>query len=120
MHEHFENTMFCSDDKHPDSLEVSHINALCARAVAHGVDVFKVLQAACINPVKHYNMHNGILKPGHAADFILVDDLIHFKVMQTYIDGSLVAENGKSYIQTQPGQPLTNLIAAKKHIRLFH
>jgi len=119
MHEHFENTMFCSDDKHPDSLEVSHINALCARAVAHGVDVFKVLQAACINPVKHYNMHNGILKPGHAADFILVDDLIHFKVMQTYIDGSLVAENGKSYIQTQPGQPLNQFNCSKKNISDF-
>src|SRR5690606_36015141 len=45
--EHFENMMFCSDDKHPDDLMVSHINALCARAVAKGMDVFKVLQMAC-------------------------------------------------------------------------
>ena len=106
MHDHFENMMFCSDDKHPDSLEISHINALCARAVAYGIDVFKVLQAACINPVKHYNMHNGLLKPGDAADFIVVDDLIHFKVLQTYIDGALVAENGTSFIKTQPSQAL--------------
>ncbi len=41
--EHFENMMFCSDDKHPDDLIVSHINALCARAVTKGMDVFKVL-----------------------------------------------------------------------------
>ena len=43
--------MFCSDDKHPDSLVEGHINTLCARAVAKGIDVFKVFKAACINPV---------------------------------------------------------------------
>ena len=35
--------MLCSDDKHPDSLLEGHINALCARAVAKGIDVFNVL-----------------------------------------------------------------------------
>ena len=48
--------MFCSDDKHPDSLAEGHINKLCERAVAKGIDVFKVLQAACINPVHHYKL----------------------------------------------------------------
>lgn len=119
MHDHFENMMFCSDDKHPDSLEISHINALCARAVAYGIDVFKVLQAACINPVKHYNMHNGLLKPGDAADFIVVDDLIHFKVLQTYIDGALVAENGTSFIKTQPSQALNQFNCSKKKVADF-
>jgi len=51
--------MFCSDDKHPDDLLVDHINKLCARAVAKGIDVFKVLQVACINPVEHYNLDVG-------------------------------------------------------------
>ncbi len=119
MHDHFENMMFCSDDKHPDSLEISHINALCARAVAYGIDVFKVLQAACINPVKHYNMHNGLLKPGDAADFIVVDDLIHFKVLQTYIDGALVAENGTSFIKTQPSQALNQFNCSIKKVADF-
>ena len=73
MHEHFEMMMFCSDDKHPDSLADGHINQLCARAVAKGIDVFKVLQAACINPVAHYKMNIGLLKEGDAADFIVVD-----------------------------------------------
>ncbi|QPH37696.1 adenine deaminase [Pedobacter endophyticus] len=87
--------MFCSDDKHPDSLVESHINALCARAVAKGIDVFNVLQAACINPVNHYKLDVGTLKPGDFADFIVVEDLKEFKVIQTYIDGKLLAENGK-------------------------
>ena len=36
MHDHAEHLMFCSDDKHPDSLVLGHINDLCARAVALG------------------------------------------------------------------------------------
>jgi len=97
--EHFENMMFCSDDKHPDDLIVSHINALCARAVAKGMDVFKILQMACINPVEHYKMKVGLLCENDAADFIVVEDLINFKVKQTYIDGKLVAENGTSFVK---------------------
>ena len=96
--EHYENMMFCSDDKHPDDLAESHINALCARAIAKNIDVFKVLQAACLNPIDHYKMNVGRLQPGDAADFIVVEDLEHFKVLQTYIDGELAADKGKSLI----------------------
>jgi adenine deaminase len=88
--------MFCSDDKHPDSLVENHINALCARAVAKGIDVFKVLQAACINPILHYKLDVGALQIGDAADFIIIEDLTSFKVKQTYIDGALLAENGRT------------------------
>ena len=98
LNDHAGEMMFCSDDKHPDSLEAGHINQLCARAIAKGIDVFKVLQAACINPVLHYKMDVGLLKQGDHADFILVDDLVHFNVLQTYINGVLVAEKGKSLI----------------------
>jgi adenine deaminase len=100
MHEHYDSMMFCSDDKHPDSLAEGHINLLCARAVAKGIDVFKVLKAACINPVLHYKMKNGLLNIGNAADFIVVKNLQNFEVIQTYIDGVLVAENGKTFIQS--------------------
>ncbi len=95
MNDWWENMMLCSDDKHPDSLEEGHINQLCARAVASGVDVFKVLQAACINPVLHYKLDVGLLKAGDPADFIVAEDLQNFKIKQTYIDGQLLAENGK-------------------------
>lgn len=98
MHEHHEHMMFCSDDKHPDSLVAGHINQLCARAVAKGIDVFKVLQAACINPVEHYKLPIGQLRTGDAADLIVVEDLKDFRVRQTWLNGKLVAENGKSLI----------------------
>ena len=100
LHVHYEEMMFCSDDKHPDSLEAGHINQLCARAVAKGVDVYKVLQVACINPVKHYKLNVGLLQPGDAADFVVAENLVDFTIKQTYIDGHLVAENGRSFIQS--------------------
>lgn len=101
LNDHHEQMMFCSDDKHPDSLEAGHINRLCARAVTKGIDVFKVLQAACINPVRHYNMQVGLLKKNDAADLIVVNNLREFNVLETYVNGALVAQNGKSLIQTE-------------------
>jgi len=90
--------MFCSDDKHPDSLVDGHINQLCARAVAREIDVFKVLQAACINPVQHYNLKVGQLNIGDPADFVVLKNLNDFEVVQTFVNGELVAENGQSCI----------------------
>lgn len=99
LHEHWQQMMFCSDDKHPDSLLEGHINQLAARAVALGVDVFKVLTVACLNPIHHYGLDVGQLRIGDPADCILVEDLTHFKVLQTWINGELVAENGHSFIK---------------------
>ncbi len=106
VHDHSDNMMFCSDDKHPDSLADGHINQLCARAVAKGIDIFKVLKAACINPVLHYKMDVGLLNKGDAADLIVVKDLVDFKVVQTYIDGVLVAENGETKITPVKSDPI--------------
>ena len=119
MHEHYAMMMFCSDDKHPDSLAGGHINQLCARAVAKNIDVFKVLQAACINPVQHYKMNIGLLQKGDAADFIVVEDLVNFKVLQTYINGELVAENGKSLLVTHPSTLINNFNCSEKNILDF-
>lgn len=86
--------MFCSDDKHPDDLLAGHINLLCARAVAKGVPAMDVLRAACLNPVLHYGLRTGLLRPGDPADFIRLADLEGFRVLETVIDGHLVARAG--------------------------
>ena len=99
LHQYPESIMFCSDDKHPDSLLLGHINTLCARAVEQGIPLFHVLQAACVNPVQHYRLDVGQLQPGDSADFILVNNLQQFAVVQTYIKGKLVADNGRSLIE---------------------
>ncbi|MCO5286042.1 MAG: amidohydrolase family protein [Chitinophagaceae bacterium] len=96
--------MFCSDDKHPDSLAEGHINNLCRRAVDYGIDVFKVLKAACLNPIIHYKMDVGRMRPGDKADLVVCGDLRNFHVLATYINGVKVAENGRSLINPQAGR----------------
>jgi adenine deaminase len=119
LDDHEDEIMFCSDDKHPDSLVRGHINELCQRAVAKKIDTFKVLKAACINPVKHYNMDVGLLKPGDDADFIVVEDLVNFKVRATYIKGELVAENGISKIAAPKSTLINNFNCHEKAVTDF-
>lgn len=109
--EHHANLMFCSDDKHPDTLVLGHINQLVQRAVALGHDVFDVLQVACVNPVLHYELPVGLLREGDPADFIIVTDLRDFTVRQTYLNGQLVAENGQSLLPVAPVAVVNNFHA---------
>jgi adenine deaminase len=96
---HAESCMFCSDDKHADSLVVSHIDDLVRRAMRAGHDPIKVLRCASLNPVKHYAMNVGLLQVGDPADFIEVSDLRELRVLKTFIGGRKVAEAGKTLIE---------------------
>jgi adenine deaminase len=114
-----EQMMFCSDDKHPDDLLLGHINQLCARAVAKGLDVFKILQVACVNPVEHYKLDVGLLRVGDAADFIITKDLVEFNPTQTYIDGALVYNHGVSKIKHVEFDYLNNFNTTSKAVLDF-
>ena len=117
--EHPLQMMLCSDDKHPDNLIQGHIDALVRRAVANGINVYNVLWAACINPVKHYNLDVGLLNEGDPADFIVVDNLEDFNVEQTYINGILVAQKGQSLIGSQPIHTVNKFNVHTKEISDF-
>ena len=119
LNDHPDMMMFCSDDKHPDSLVLGHINQLCARAVAKGINIFKVLKAACLNPVLHYRLDVGLLREGDPADFIVIKDLKKFEVLKTFINGELVAENGRSKIKTLKSGIINNFSCSKKEISDF-
>ncbi|RFS14476.1 adenine deaminase [Emticicia sp. C21] len=105
---YYSEMMFCSDDKHPDNLVEGHINQLIKRAIAKGIDKFKVLRMATINPVLHYRMNVGLLREGDWADFIIVDNLENFEVLETYIDGEKVAENGTSLMKNLTSEVINN------------
>jgi adenine deaminase len=112
--EHCEDCMFCSDDKHPDDLVKGHINDLVKMALNSGIDMMKVLTVACVNPVLHYKLDVGILQKGDSGDFLLVDNLHNFKILSTYINGQIVAEEGKSLINKVPSTILNNFNVGKK------
>jgi adenine deaminase len=86
--------MLCTDDSHPDEiLNHGHIDKLIKLGLDYGIDVFKLLRAATINPVQHYNLPVGLLREGDTADFIVVDSLSNFEVQQSYINGECVYDH---------------------------
>lgn len=91
---HPDSCMFCLDDAHPDALEAGHINRLVSRAIGAGHELFAVLRAACLHPVEHYGLPVGTLGIGDPADFIVVDDVQHFTVRTTFINGLPVSSDG--------------------------
>lgn len=95
---HNDMVMFCSDDKHPDDLIKGHINLIVRKAVENGHNLFKVLKAATLNPVKHYNLDIGLLREGDSADFIIVNNLSEFRILNTFVNGRKIAENGHTMI----------------------
>jgi adenine deaminase len=79
--------MLCSDDLHPDDLLKGHINLVVKRAIADGFDLFDILRACTLNPIRHYSLDVGLVQVGSPADFIVVDNLSEFNILGTYIDG---------------------------------
>jgi adenine deaminase len=105
--------MFCSDDKHPDDLEQGHLNSLVKRALSEGYDLFDVLHAACVLPVKHYSLPTGLLKPGDSADFIEIDHPDQFNILATYISGQCVFDGHLSYIQVPQARVINRFDCAE-------
>ena len=106
--------MFCSDDKHPDGLIKGHINLLIKRALDAGLDFMDVIRACTLNPVMHYGLNSGLLQEGDYADFIVVDNLKELNIIETYVEGRLVASNGKSLIKSGESKTPNNFNA--RHI----
>ncbi len=97
---HAEDILFCSDDKHPNDLVEGHINQLVNRAIKKGYDPLKVLKYTILNPIEHYQLDVGTLQVGDPADMIVVDNLSEFNILETYVNGVLIAKNGKTLIES--------------------
>jgi len=133
LKDHADKVMFCSDDKHPDDLiKNGHLDNQLRRIVAKGYSALDALRCCSLNPIRHYNLNVGLLQDGDRADFVVVEDIKDFKVLQTWIGGTLVAENGTvCYLATEPSEPINQFnalpIAANdlqapptgKHIRVI-
>lgn len=94
--------MLCSDDIHPEMLRKRHLDKLIAGLINEGYDLFSVLRSATLNPVLHYKLDVGLLRPGDYADFIIVDNPSEMKVLETWINGKKVYDKGKVLFEYKP------------------
>ncbi|MDD3051926.1 MAG: adenine deaminase [Candidatus Cloacimonetes bacterium] len=101
--EYPEMCMFCTDDLHPDNLLDGTVRDIFKRALKKGADFFDVLQAASVNPIKHYHLPVGLLQPGDPADFIIVNNLEDLMIETIYINGVRTYDNGSfSFTESKP------------------
>lgn len=108
-----EKVMFCTDDAHPHELINGHINRLVKRAINLGYNILDVIKAATLIPARHYNLEVGMLQENDPADFIIIDNFKDFNILKTYIDGVLVAENGKPLLPKVNIGTINNFVAEK-------
>jgi len=100
--------MLSSDDIHPEMLQTRHLDKLVATLVNDGYDLFDVIRSVTVNPVNHYNLDAGLLRPGDNADFIIADSPDKMNVMETWINGEKVYDNGKVLFEYKSGIPVNN------------
>jgi len=98
--------MICSDDLHPEMLVSRHINKVIADLISEGFNLFDVIRSCTVNPVLHYDLEAGLLKPGQSADFILVDDYRKMNVLETWIKGNKVYDRGKVLFKYEKGEKM--------------
>jgi adenine deaminase len=98
--------MLSSDDIHPEMLMKRHLEKLVASLIDEGYDIFDVIRSVTINPVIHYGLDAGLLRPGDPADFIIVDDPRRMNIIETWINGQKVFNRGNVLFEYLPGQPV--------------
>jgi adenine deaminase len=105
--------MFCTDDSHPDFLKDREIDYHVRESIKLGYNLFDVLRIASKNPVQHYQLPVGLLREGDSADFIIVDNLSDFNVLETWIMGEKVFQNGTSLLESIAPTLTPNKFAAR-------
>jgi len=117
--EYADRCMFCSDDKHPDDLTAGHINKMVKKATHYGVDTIDVLRIASLNPIRHYGLDVGLLQVGDSADFLVIDNLKDLTILKTFINGGLVAKDGKTLIEESSKRTVNNFNIKAKRVHDF-
>ena len=94
-----------SDDTHPHTLtSQGHLDHIVRRAVEEGIDVITAIQMVTINCAQCFQMDHdfGSIAPGKCADMVLLNNLDDIQVTKVWIDGDLVAQDGKMMKEFAP------------------
>lgn len=97
--------LLCSDDNHPHTLlDEGHMDRILRECVRLGLDPVTALQMATINCAEYFGLAHdlGSITPGKCADIMLLDDLEGFCARKVFIDGELVAEDGRALFSPEP------------------
>lgn len=91
-----------SDDAHPNTLLTEgHLDHIVTRAVEEGIDPVTAIQMVTINTATCFGLDSelGSVTPAKCADMVILSDIQKVKVDAVFIDGDLVAENGRMTVE---------------------
>lgn len=92
-----------SDDTHPHTLmEQGHLDHIVRRAIEEGINPVTAIQMVTLNVAECFGMSRdlGSVAPGKCADILLLSDLTRVKIEQVFINGQLVAKQGKMLVNS--------------------
>lgn len=90
--EYIEKFMFCTDDKHLDTIEnEGHISYNIKKSIELGMEPVQAVKMATYNAAKTYGLDDiGTLEEGKDADIVILDALEDVKVSSVYKQGQPV------------------------------
>jgi len=93
--------ILATDDMVAEDLEKKgHMNEIVQRTIREGVDPVEAIQMVTINPATYFGLDDrGVLTPGKLADIAIISDLKEMKVEAVFLEGKLVASQGKLLIE---------------------
>ncbi|QTD40141.1 adenine deaminase [Sporosarcina sp. Te-1] len=93
----FRRCVLCGDDVQAKTIiEKGHLDNAIRICVEENVDPIQAIQMATINAAECCQLNDrGAVAPGLRADLVIFNDLDNLVVEQTYIEGQLVADQGK-------------------------
>lgn len=91
------NLAMCTDDVLPEDLQKNgHMDQVVRSAVAAGFSPVEAIRAATLNGAHRHRLYDlGAIAPAKRADILLVRDLENFRPSAVFVDGALVARDGR-------------------------
>ncbi|MBK5200155.1 MAG: adenine deaminase [Spirochaetaceae bacterium] len=118
--QNYHRCLFCTDDRQAESLvNEGSINNNVRLAVSEGLDPLMAINMASINSATCYHLKSlGAIAPGYIASFSITPNLKDFNMEEVYVEGQLVAVNGKILKESEP-MDLPSSIESKINIKNF-
>ena len=92
--------ILATDDMVAEDLEkLGHMNEIVKRTIAEGVNPVEAIQMVTINPATYFGLEDrGVLAAGKLADIAIISDLNNMTVAGVFLEGKLVAAEGRLLI----------------------
>ncbi|NIA08761.1 MAG: adenine deaminase [Nitrospiraceae bacterium] len=107
--------LLVSDDRHPaDLMDLGHMDYSVRLAVERGLNPITAIQMVTLNAAERFRLYDrGAVAPGYRADLVVIDDLRDFSVDKVFVEGDLVAEDGRALFA---GPPKVSLLPSSVNI----